>query len=99
MKHLYSIVDNSGSTSTFFEAENDAVAKRQFLLSVCRTPFWSDFSLFNTGVDLHDDGTAEVNFSELEIACSQEEVDSYLESVERASAVRARAYAPKESVK
>ena len=56
MVRIYSIHDKIGNRSTLFVAENDLVAKRNYLLNCCQSPFWSDFDLINTGFVLHDDG-------------------------------------------
>ena len=105
--YLYSILDSKSETSTFFVAESDDVAKRNFLLAACQTPFWKDFVLRYTGVSCHDDGFAcpmtvfdadgvEEGLDSYVIDVSQDEIDSFMESIERAKLVRARAY---ESVK
>lgn len=106
MLKLYSIIDKkSGSTSYFF-AENDNIAKRQFLMSICRSPFWKDFALYNTSINLVstvefdddvmdficDDPATDLVVS-YEVPCTQEEVDSYAYAIERANHVRSRAFA------
>ena len=106
MLKLYSIVDKKSASTSYFFAENDSVAKRQFLMSICKSPFWKDFALYNTSINLVatvefdsdvmdficDDPASDLLVS-YEIACTQEEVDSYAYAIERSNQVRSRAFA------
>lgn len=106
MLRLYSIVDSRSGSTTYFFAENDGIAKRQFLMSVCQSPFWKDFELYNTAINLVstvefdsdvmdfivDDPEQDLVVS-YQVNVTQEEIDSYSYAIERSNQVRSRAYA------
>ena len=95
---LFRILDCTCGKCSYFFAESVEVAKRQYLLGCCQSPFWSDFKLQLLGVEVSDqisdfsrsEVDFEMNFDDVllkEIPVSQDEVDSFVKQLERHKAL------------
>lgn len=105
MLRTYMIYDKASKTSTYFFAESDDVAKRQYLLTVCQSPFYNDFVLVYTGyafinsdLEFEDFDKSDNTFVDCDcfesyvIDVTEEEVDSYIKMIERQKAIRMSVY-------